>query len=97
MVVFEYMEMNLRQFLKTIYPVNFKLAKEEIRIIFKKMVKGVEHLHSQGIIHRDLKPQNIMIEPEKLDVKIIDFGLSRKFHIPFRVYSREIGNYCFLK
>lgn len=28
------------------------------------------------MVHRDLKPDNIMVNPETLDIKIIDFGLS---------------------
>lgn len=36
-----------------------------------------EQIHSQGIIHRDLKPENIMVDEKHLDIKVIDFGLSR--------------------
>jgi serine/threonine protein kinase len=38
----------------------------------------VQYLHSIKIVHRDLKPENIMItDPESLQVKIVDMGLSR--------------------
>jgi serine/threonine protein kinase len=40
----------------------------------------VKHLHLNGICHRDLKPENIMfIDKNSEEVKIIDFGLSKKF------------------
>ncbi len=35
------------------------------------------YFHEMGIIHRDLTVFNILIEPQTLRVKIIDFGLAR--------------------
>lgn len=42
---------------------------------------GMTYLHAQDIIHRDLTPANMLIrkiEARKLQVKIADFGISRK-------------------
>jgi calcium-dependent protein kinase len=39
---------------------------------------AVNYMHKKGFIHRDLKPENICIDDNK-NIKIIDFGTSRKF------------------
>ena len=50
--------------------------------VFKSIVFGVLHCHQQGIIHHDLKPENILLNLGLngiiLNVKLTDFGLSRK-------------------
>ena len=35
-------------------------------------------MHKKGICHRDLKPENILICYETLEIKLIDFGCSRR-------------------
>ena len=42
------------------------------------MIECVESLHSLGYIHRDIKPDNFRVSYNG-KVKIIDFGLCRKF------------------
>lgn len=38
----------------------------------------LSNIHSQSIIHKDIKPENILINPNTLMVKIIDFSISSK-------------------
>jgi len=61
---------------------------EASSIIFK-VVSGISHCHSIGIVHRDLKPENILYESkaEFSDIKLIDFGLSRKFMTDDHLHS----------
>ncbi|XP_067286153.1 eukaryotic translation initiation factor 2-alpha kinase 1 isoform X2 [Pseudorasbora parva] len=44
--------------------------------ILKKVLEGVEYIHSRGIMHRDLKPRNIFLHGPECHVKIGDFGLA---------------------
>ncbi len=50
----------------------------ERRSIMAQLITGLEYIHSKGILHLDLKPDNIMVND--LQIKIIDFGLSRQIH-----------------
>jgi serine/threonine protein kinase len=44
------------------------------------VVDAVNYMHSKGITHRDLKYENIMFSnPSTYSVKLIDFGLSKKY------------------
>eukprot|EP01105_Mastigella_eilhardi_P019642 TRINITY_DN4639_c0_g1_i2.p1 TRINITY_DN4639_c0_g1~~TRINITY_DN4639_c0_g1_i2.p1 ORF type:complete len:1383 (-),score=422.18 TRINITY_DN4639_c0_g1_i2:93-4241(-) len=56
---------------------------DKIWKIFRQIVEGLKHIHTQGIIHRDLKPANVFID-DKDDVKIGDFGLSTVIEDTFR-------------
>lgn len=49
---------------------------EQALTILKKILEGVEYIHSRGIMHRDLKPRNIFLHGPEGHVKIGDFGLA---------------------
>lgn len=34
-------------------------------------------MHSSGVCHRDIKPDNILYDPIKRKIKIIDFDIAR--------------------
>ena len=44
--------------------------------ITERLLGALYYAHSQGIIHTDVKPQNVFVEPQKRDIKLIDFGLA---------------------
>lgn len=58
-------------------------TEEHTAQMMKKIVSAVSYLHSLNICHRDIKADNFLFETgdDNADIKIIDFGLARKFEI----------------
>ncbi|CAH2064452.1 unnamed protein product [Thlaspi arvense] len=40
--------------------------------------RAMEALHSNGIIHRDLKPKNVLLNSDRTQAKLADFGVARE-------------------
>jgi serine/threonine protein kinase len=47
-------------------------------LIIRKLALALDLAHQKGIVHRDLKPANILIDDERKDVVVMDFGLARR-------------------
>lgn len=56
-----------------------KFSESEARPIMMELLKGIGALHEMKVVHRDLKLQNILYNPHKSKVKIIDFGIATTF------------------
>lgn len=55
-------------------------TEEQAHEIVHSILDAIGYMHSRGITHRDLKYENIMFaSPTSNAVKIIDFGLSKKY------------------
>lgn len=54
---------------------------------FKQLLDGIDYMHNIGIAHMDIKLENIMIDTNNKQIKIIDFGESRVFHDSLHISS----------
>jgi serine/threonine-protein kinase len=68
---FEYFESkNLRYFIG-----ENSLSQGEKQNLITQLLTGIAFAHKNNIIHRDIKPENILVS-EKLELKLVDFGLA---------------------
>ena len=69
------------------------------KVIFKKMINGLDFIHSKGIAHRDIKLDNIMVVTDKIThepiPKFIDFGLSSIFYQNMK-RREKVGSIAFM-
>jgi len=55
-------------------------SEKQAASISGKIFSAIAYMHSNDVVHRDLKFENIMWEnDDSAEIKIIDFGLSKKF------------------
>lgn len=55
-----------------------KLELSKCLQILLQVIDTLEQLHQNQIIHKDIKPQNLIINPETLQVKITDFSIASR-------------------
>lgn len=51
-----------------------KLNEAMARVIMLQVVLAVRHCRDRGVIHRDIKVENLLVQTDTLNVKLIDFG-----------------------
>ena len=44
-----------------------------------QVLDALSYLHRHDVVHRDIKPENILYDPSTKKIKIIDFGISKRF------------------
>ncbi|XP_058240035.1 serine/threonine-protein kinase pim-1-like [Hemibagrus wyckioides] len=50
------------------------LSEAQARDIMVQVIRAARHCCERGMVHRDIKAENLIINPETLEVKLIDFG-----------------------
>lgn len=73
-LVMELLDTDLRNIL---HNPKVKFNEDQVRKIMFDILEGIRYLHKYGILHRDLKPANIILNINKCQAKICDFGLAR--------------------
>ena len=68
-----------------IYCTKCGLSELHSKVIFAKILKGIQACHNAGICHRDLKMQNILVDDE-FNPKICDFGFATRNDHPLTEY-----------
>jgi serine/threonine protein kinase len=53
-----------------------KLDPETVCWITQRILNVLMYLHYNGVIHGDVKPQNVIVQPDKHMVVLVDYGLS---------------------
>lgn len=78
-----YYQLSLHDF---IYRTSWQKRKVYMKLLFFKILKAIEYIHSYGIGHFDIKPSNIMLNindsNSELEPILIDFGLSGFLDFP---------------
>lgn len=53
-----------------------RLDAETVCWITERILNALRYLHYHGVVHGDVKPQNVIVQPEKHMVVLVDYGLS---------------------
>jgi len=65
-------------------------------LLMHDLLEKIKKVHKLKIIHRDIKPENFLLCKQTNDIKIIDFGLSKKYiskgkHIEYKTEKSLVG------
>ncbi|MBK8398702.1 MAG: protein kinase [Leptospiraceae bacterium] len=55
-----------------------KIPLDKFYEIAIRLAEILSEIHRKKVIHKDIRPENIIINPDTMDVKLIDFGISTR-------------------
>jgi len=62
---------------RQLYPT---LSDYDVRYYTFQLLRALDFAHSRGVMHRDVKPHNVMIDPRRRELRLIDWGLAEFYH-----------------
>ena len=63
---------NLEQIIKK----HHRIHPEDVCWISQRLLQALHYIHYHGIVHADVKPQNVIVQPEKHNAVLVDYGLA---------------------
>ncbi|KAJ8412339.1 hypothetical protein AAFF_G00146060 [Aldrovandia affinis] len=75
------------------------LNEDKAHNVTRQLLGALQHCHDHGVVHRDVKPENILIQTETQEIKLIDFGCGDPLmDTPYTEFS-EIKDFigCYLR
>jgi len=71
------------------------LSEETSKIIFKQLITILLNCKNKNILHNDIKDENILINPNNLEITLIDFGSAQIWNDNYK-YTHYTGTivYC---
>ena len=74
-----------------LYVARQALDTKQVVDIASQVARALDAAHRAGIVHRNIKPGNVMVSDEG-EVKVLDFGLARRFLMPETCRVLEYGS-----
>lgn len=71
------------------------LTEEQTKKVMRDLMSAMNYVHANKICHRDIKLENIIMNTETYEVKIIDFGLTYKFD-KNQKQTKKVGSQYYL-
>merc|ERR1711916_256921 len=56
------------------------LNNEEVMYYAYELLRAIKYTHSIGVMHRDIKPSDVLIDPKRRKLRLIDWGVAGFYH-----------------
>lgn len=78
-LILEYMPQSLYHRLRHFVSARTPMPRDEIKLYMFQLFKSLNYLHRVTCVcHRDIKPQNLLVNPDTLQLKLCDFGSAKQ-------------------